>query len=593
MSRRIGLIVVGAAALAAAVGACATSSLRGPEGLTLDEKVGQLFVYPANGRFFNEASAEYLTLLRQVRENRVGGILWFAADVGETSRLTRRMQAAARIPLLVSADLEAGVGMRFQHTTWWPWPMAVAATGDPSLAERQGRVVATEARAIGLNQIYAPVADVNVDPGNPVINVRSYGEDPEDAGRFVAAFVRGVQSGGVLATAKHFPGHGATRSDSHRALPVLAADRGRLDRVELVPFRAAIAAGVGAVMSAHLSLPSVDSTPVPHREFQPGENPYTTDASEVARDATVPVSMSAPAVEGILRRDLGFAGLVVTDALDMGAIVDHFDPGEAAVLAILAGADQVPKSTDTDAAIAAVKHAVGTGRISVERLDRSVARILTAKRRFPAPRPDREEPYRVVDRPEHRALAAEIAERAVTLVREAPGSLPIAPSARVVHLVVNDVPSATAPGVELARELAKRLSAPPEVFLLDPKSRPDEVEPVRRAAATADVILVSLFVRVRTGSGKLVLPEVVRGAVADLAASGARIVGVSFGNPYLAADLPGLSTYLAAYGDQSVIQSAAVRALFGEADIGGRLPVSIPGVASRGAGISKAKAAPR
>ncbi|HVE66425.1 MAG TPA: glycoside hydrolase family 3 N-terminal domain-containing protein, partial [Thermoanaerobaculia bacterium] len=219
------VLILSAVALVGA--ACATSALRGPAALTLDEKIGQLFVYPANGRFFNEASAEYLALERQVRENRVGGILWFLADVGETSRLTRRMQAAARIPLLVSADLEAGVGMRFQHTTYWPWPMAVGATGDPTLAERQGRVVAAEARAIGLNQIYAPVADVNVDPANPVINVRSYGEDPADAARFVAAFVRGVQAGGVLATVKHFPGHGDTHTDSHRSLPILAAGRER------------------------------------------------------------------------------------------------------------------------------------------------------------------------------------------------------------------------------------------------------------------------------------------------------------------------------------------------------------------------------
>ena len=274
----------------------------------------------------------------------------------------------------------------------------------------------------------------------------------------------------------------------------------------------------------------------------------------------------------------------------MGAIVDHFDPGEAAVRAILAGADQIPKSPDTDAAIAGVKHAVAAGRVSVERLDRSVARILAAKRRFPAARPDQEEPYRVVDRPEHRALAEEIARRALTLVREAHGALPLAGSARVVHLVINDVPAASAPGSELARELARRLSRAPEVFLLDPKSRPEEVEPVKRAAAGADVVLVSLFVRVRTGSGRLVLPDTVRAAVGDLAAGGARLVAVSFGNPYLAADLPELSTYLAAYGDQAVLQSAAVRALFGETEIGGRLPVSIPGVAVRGEGIRKARA---
>ena len=251
--KRAGLVVLVAAALAAA-GACATASLRGPAALTLDEKIGQLFVYPANGRFFNDASAEYLGLERQVRENRVGGILWFAADVGETARLTRRMQATcSRAAPRVAPISRPASGCGFRTRRTGPGRWRSAATGDPSLAERQGRVVAAEARAIGLNQIYAPVADVNVDPANPVINVRSYGEDPTEAGRFVAAFVRGVQSGGVLATAKHFPGHGDTRTDSHRSLPILAADRARLDRVELVPFRAAIAAGVGAVMTAHLS----------------------------------------------------------------------------------------------------------------------------------------------------------------------------------------------------------------------------------------------------------------------------------------------------------------------------------------------------
>ncbi|HEU5251298.1 MAG TPA: glycoside hydrolase family 3 N-terminal domain-containing protein, partial [Thermoanaerobaculia bacterium] len=524
----------------------------------------------------------------QVRDNHVGGILWFLlSDVSETARLNRRLQSLATEPLLIAADLEAGVGMRFLDTTNWPWPMALAATGDPSLAERQGRVVAEEARAIGVNQIYAPVADVNVDPANPVINVRSYGEDPENVAQFVSAFVRGAQSGGVLATAKHFPGHGATRTDSHRALPVLSADRARLDRVELVPFRAAIAAGVGAIMTAHLSLPAIDATPAPARTLAPGENPYTDDLAEVARDATVPASMSGAVLEGLLRGDLGFRGLVVTDALDMGGIVDHFDPGEAAVRAILAGADQVIKSPDTDAAIAGVRRAVAEGRISVERLERSVARILEAKRRFPAPIPDLEAAFRVVDGPEHRALAEEIARRAVTLVREAPGALPLARPMRIVHVVVNDVATATAPGAELGRALSTRLSAPPETFVLDPRSRPEEIEPIRNAALQADAVLVSLFVRVRTGTGKLVVPDGARSAVESLSAAGAKLIGVSFGDPYLAADLPGLATYVAAYGDQPVMQAATARALFGETEISGRLPVTIPGVAQRGAGVTK------
>ena len=572
---------------------CATAAFYRPADLNRNEKIGQLFVYPATGRFVNDASPEYQALVHQVRDNHVGGILWFlAGEVSETARLTRKLQEIARVPLLVAADLEAGVGMRFQETTYWPWPMAVAATGDPTLAERQGRIVAEEARAIGLNQIYAPVADVNVDPANPVINVRSYGEDPETVGRFVAAFVRGVQSGGVVATAKHFPGHGDTHTDSHRSLPILFADRPRLDRVELVPFRAAIAAGVGAIMTGHLSLPAIDATPAPERPSSPGENPYTRDSSEIARDATLPASMSPAAVDGLLRKDLGFAGLVVTDAVDMGGIVDHFDPGEAAVRAILAGADQIPKSPDTDAAIGAVRRAVETGRIPEERLDVSVARILDVKRRFPAPRPDSEAPFRVIDSPDHRALAQEIARRALTLVREAPRALPLSSSIRLVHLVVDDIAASSLPGRDFARELEVRLGREPETFVLDPRSRAEDVEPVLQSAAGADAVLVSLFVRVRSGTGKLVLPEPARAALERLAAAGKPLVGVSFGNPYLAADLPSLSTYLAAYGDQPVMQVAAARALFGETEITGRLPVTIPGVAERGSGIPKRSVRP-
>jgi beta-N-acetylhexosaminidase len=535
----------------------------------------------------NEASPEYRALVHQVRDNHVGGILWYLySDVSETTRLNRRLQSLATHPLMVAADLEAGVGMRFLDTTNWPWPMAVAATGDPSLAERQGRIVAEEARAIGVNQVYAPVADVNVDPANPTINVRSYGEDPSSVANFVSAFVRGVQSGGVLATVKHFPGHGDTRTDSHRSLPVLAVDSERLDRVELVPFRAAIGAGVGAVMTAHLSIPAIDATPAPLRTPGPGE-----DLSEVARDATVPASMSAAVVTGLLRDRLGFHGLVVSDALDMRGIVDHFEPGEAAVRAILAGADQVIKSADTDAAVLGVRRAVAEGRIPRERLDRSVEAILAAKRRYPAAIPDEEAAFRVVDGPEHRALAEDIARRAVTLVRESTGALPFGRATKVVHVLVNDVVSGTPPGAELARALASRLAAAPKAFVLDPRSRPEDVDPIVDAAAQGDVVLVSLFVRVRTGSGKLVLPDAARAAVERLSAIPAKMVGASFGNPYLAADLPGLSTYLAAYGDQPVLQTAVARALFGETAISGRLPVTIPGVAERGTGVQRAPTA--
>ncbi len=476
--------------------------------------------------------------------------------------------------------------MRFADTTYWPWPMAVAATGDPELARREGEIVAEEARAIGLNQIYAPVADVNNNPDNPVINVRSFGEDPEEVARYVAAFVRGVQSRGVIATAKHFPGHGDTRTDSHRSLPVLSVSRERLERVELVPFRAAIAAGVGAVMTAHLSLPALDD--------EPGSRPAGGDRArtrtratlgEAARDATMPASLSAKITDGLLRGELRFQGLVVTDALDMGGIVDHFDPGEAAVRAILAGADEVVKSTDTDKAIAGVRRAVESGRITRERLDRSVGRILAAKARAGAPEPDWNRIFRVVDSPEHRAVVEEIARRSVTLVRESPGVLPLDRKARVLELVVADVERGL--GNDLNKELASRLETPAEMAALDSRSSAADVAAVFESASRADVVLLALFVRFQSGRGTIALPAAAKEAIERLPLQGPRVVAVSFGSPYVLRELPTLATYLCAWGAQTDMQVAVARALLGETPITGRLPVTIPDLAPRGSGIQK------
>ncbi len=564
---------------------CAAHALS-PGALSLDEKIGQLFVYAARGTFLNEASPEYRELLRQVRDNHVGGILWFQSEkVYETAWLNRRLQRAARTPLLIAADLEAGLGMRFEDTTDWPWPMAIAATGDPSFAEREGAAVAEEARALGLNQLYAPVADVNLDPDNPSISVRSFGDDPRQVARFVEAFVRGVQSAGVIATVKHFPGHGDTRTDSHRSLPVLAATAERLEAVELVPFRAAIIAGVRAVMTAHLAIPALDPSPAPVRAEGHRDNPYTQDAADVTRDATVPASLSAAVTQGLLRQRLGFGGLVVTDAADMGALVDHYDSGETAVRAILAGADQIPKPPDIDAAIAGVRSAVASARISIERLDASVERILEAKRWAGAPVPDEERIFRAVDAPKHRALAAEIAQRSVTLLREEPGVLPLAKATRVLSVAVTDAPERI--GADFAKELERRLAAPPRKLALDSRSVEKDVAAVIDTARDSDVVLLLLFLRPQSGRGAIALPPAAVEAAGRLAVAGARVVAIGFGSPYVLRELFPLPTALAAYGSQTVVQVAAARALFGEAPIAGRLPVTIPGVAVRGAGIER------
>lgn len=560
--------------------------------LTLDEKIGQLFVYAANGDFLNAGSEEWKKLRRLVADDRIGGVHWYAADVLETAWMNAQLQNLARVPLLVSADLESGVGMRFADATSWPWAMAMGATGDPQLVEEAGRIVGREALAVGINQLYAPVADVNNNPDNPVINVRSFGEDPARVADLVTAFVRGVQAEGALATVKHFPGHGDTQTDSHRSLPVLEVGRDRLDALELIPFRSAIDAGVASVMIAHLALPRIDPTPAPAREgLAETTHPYGASAEEVALGATLPASLSSAIVDGILRRDLGFDGLVVTDAIDMGGIVHHFDAGEAAVRAIEAGVDQIVKPSDIDAAIAGVRAAVRSGRLSEARIDTSVRRILAAKRGLPRFAFDPETIVTVFDAPEHRGLAREIAARAVTLLREEAGALPIDPSARVVEIVISDFPEAAPPVSSFAAAMRSRLLAPPARIFFDRRSRIEEIESAVESARRAEVVLLSLVVRTRSGAGRVAIPpaagEAIRRILELSREGGPEVVAISFGNPYLIREIPDLPTYLVTYGVQPVMQRAAAEAIFGVTPISGRLPVTIPGLFERESGIDK------
>lgn len=556
------------------------------EQLSLDEKIGQMFVVSGHGVFMSESSWAYQQLLHHVRENHVGGVIWSVSNVYETAQLSRRLQSAANVPLLISADLESGMGMRFLDTTFWPSAMALAATGDPSLAEAEGRVVAREARMVGVNHIFAPIADVNVDADNPVINTRSFGEDPAEVSRFVAAFVRGVQSEHVLATAKHFPGHGDTHVDSHRALPILGADRARLEQVELLPFRAAIDAGVRSIMIGHLAVPSLDDALVPVRLPGAGENPYGTTAAEVPQNGTMPATTSKKIVTDLLRRDLKYDGLVISDAMDMGGITEHFDAGEAAIRAIEAGQDQVLMSPNVDAAVAAVKGAVASGRISEARIDQSVRRILDAKAFAGAPVGTPDEIFHGIDTKEHRELVASIARRALTLVREQAGSLPIKKNGRVVIVTVSDFPEVGSPLPDFEREVRRRLTAPPQTFLIDSRTFEESLAPIAAAVQSADVVIFALAVRARSGAGAIAVPEPARKLLADLAPR-VPTIAVSFGTPYLLREIPSVGTYVCAYGIQPVMQLAAVHALFGEAPVSGKLPITIPGLAPRGTGITR------
>lgn len=559
------------------------------EELTLDEKIGQLFSFAASANFMSESSPPYQALLHQVRDNKIGGIIWSVSNVYESALLTQRLQKVARIPLLISADLEGGVGMRFTDTTYWPRAMALGATGDPALAEAQGRITAREARLLGVNHILAPVADVNVDPDNPVINDRSFGEDPQQVGRFVAAFIRGVQSEGAIATAKHFPGHGNTHTDSHRSLPVLDVSRERLEKVELIPFRAAIDAHVASIMTGHLALPQLDPTPVPVRRREEAEefNPYASAIPETTMNGSVPATLSPRIGLDLLRRDLAYDGLLVTDALDMGGILAHYEPGEAAIRAIEAGQDQILKYPGGDIPIQAVREAVRSGRISEARIDESVRRVLAAKQKvgFTIGTPD--EIFSGLDAPEARKIVTEIARRAITLVREGDAVLPLRRDTRVMMLTITDLVETANPLSVFDEAVRGRLSTRPFVATLDPRSRIEDAQPLLEAAGKADIVLIGFNIRVRSGAGTIAVPEAARWLIARLPAQ-VKTVGIAFGNPYVLRDVPTIQTYLCAYGFQPVLQTAAARAIFGEAPITGRLPITLPGLHAIGTGIQKA-----
>jgi beta-N-acetylhexosaminidase len=569
--------------------------------MTIDEKIGQMFMADANAVFMNRGSDLYRQLEHHVRDNKVGGIILFRSDVWATAILTNRMQELSKLPLLISADLEMGLGMRLNDTPWWPPNMAVGATGDPALARRQGEVTAREARAAGINWLYAPVADVNNNPDNPVINTRSYGEDPEHVGRFVSAFVEGAQAAGALACAKHFPGHGDTATDSHIGLPVIDVDRARLDTLELVPFRAAIARGVGSIMSAHIALPRIDPTPVaPLRTIGTAERDaaeFVSRTEEAGKQPTVPGTLSGPVLTGILRDGLGYQGLIVSDAMNMAGIAARYDPATAALESIKAGMDVIEKCPDIDAAIAGVRAAVARGEITDARLNASVKRILEAKARLGLNerRTVRiDDVDRLVTPASSNAVAQEIAERSMTVVRDERRLLPLTLShaSRVLHVSFADDDGTFTTQVLLG-ELQGR-SIPVEHVALDGRATPADIERLARRldGATFDAVIFSSLVRARSGKGSVGLPPAGLRVVEELTKRDLPLVAVSFGNPYLLTSMPAVKTYLAAFSPYPVSQRAAARALLGEIDVAGTLPVSLPGLYPRGQGVKVAKRTP-
>ncbi len=536
-------------------------------GLDLDRLAGQLVIQWIPGGYASVSSEEFVEIADWVETWGLGGVSISIGLPHTYAAKLNELQARARVPLLVTADFEnGGPGMRINHSyaipsllpqgggTSFPPTMAFGAVGDPSYAYEYGRVTAVEARAVGVHLIFAPVLDVNSNPLNPIINTRSFGESPGAVARLGAAFIRGIHDGGAFATAKHFPGHGDTRTDSHMELPEVTADRARLDRVELVPFQRAIDVGVDAVMTAHVSVPGVLGPEAP------------------------PATLSPEFMTGLLRSEMGFEGVLFTDAMRMAAITDRYGAGEAAVLALEAGADVILAPADVPQAIVAVVDAVGAGRLSEDRLRRSVRKLLTLKARAGLNEHrlvDFGAVTRVVGSAEHLALADTVATRAITLVRDDRRLLPIdAEGGPSVLSVTYARPTAVVAGRTFDTELALRLGTVYARRVQD--DTPGAVfDTLTAFADSVDLVLLHAYVPPSAGAGSVGAPPALRDFVAGLPEE-VPLALVSLGNPYLLMDLPQVDAYLVAWGNHEVSQRGAIRALFGEEAISGRLPISIP-----------------
>jgi beta-N-acetylhexosaminidase len=532
--------------------------------LTLDEKIGQLIMPAFQGIYLNAESGEFKEIARQIQQNHVGGFILFAGEVYESAVLIDRMQALAKIPLLIASDFERGANFRIRNTTSFPWNMAVGATGSERWAFIQGKITGQEARALGVRWILAPVLDVNNNPANPVINIRSYGEDPTLVARLGAAFIRGVQQQGVLATGKHFPGHGDTGIDSHLELPVINADRERLRSVEFIPFQKAIENGVWSIMTAHLEVPALEKQP------------------------NLPATLSSNVLQEVLQKELGFSNLVVTDSLVMAGLAKSFWPGDSAVRALRAGVDVLLDPPQPDIVYQALLGAVRNREISEQRVDQSVEKILRAKDWLGLSRNrhvDLQSTSEVINNLGFRQQAQQLADASVTLIGHSDGLLPLdvrhMRSALAVLVLSRDEKEETA---VFEQELKRRIEGL-AIRKISSASTEDELAEVLDKAKVAETVISAVFARLVTGTGTVGLPPRLAEWVSQLQRFDNSLPVIALGSPYILQQLRQPSTSLCTFSNADVSQVAAVKALFGEIPITGKLPITLPGVASIYSGI--------
>lgn len=538
--------------------------------MSLKEKIGQLFFIRVYGDYKSNDSDSYHQLSHHIQDYQIGGLVFFNGTIYSQAVLTTKLQRASKIPLWITQDMEYGAAMRVDGTTRFVPAMGVAATQNPDYAYWIGKVTAQEAKALGVNQILAPVLDVNNNPLNPVINVRSFSGDPNIVSKFGNKFIEGVESENVLPTAKHFPGHGDTDIDSHLSLPVIEYDFARLDSIELVPFRSAINNGLNSVMSAHISFPALSP------------------------DTSLPATMDPNVLKRILVDSLNFDGLVVSDGLDMRGISSNFSPGEAVVKALKAGVDLMLLSPDELTALQEIEQAVKSDKISEQRINHSVRKLLTWKKQqglFKDREVDIDSLSARISTRNNRLIADEISRKSLTLLKNNNDILPIRASEypKVMVVSVSDGKSGYTGSsfVSQLRDYHPDISA----HLLDRRTSKEEKQAMIQDARKADLIIIGSFIYVKSGE-KVQLDSEQLSFLKKLTQNKPSVL-TAFGNPYLVQDLPNTDVQLLAWAANGGQVKSTVPALFGGSEISGRLPISIPGLYSINHGFYLPKTAVR
>jgi len=531
--------------------------------LNVRQQIGQLIIPWLSGNYTALDDSLFQTAARWVDSLQVGGVIVSVGSPFDIAAKLNALQRRSRLPLLVSADLEWGAGMRVVGATAFPQIMAAGATGDPRDAYQIGAAAAVEGRAVGIHVNFAPDADVNNNPANPIINVRSFGEDPRSVSRLVTEYVRGLHDHAMLATLKHFPGHGDTQTDSHLGLPVITAGYARLDSLELVPFRAGIAAGADVVMSAHIAFPAFTGTD------EPG-------------------TLSPAVLTGLLRDSLRFGGLVVTDALTMGGIVAQYGAGEASVRAFLAGSDLLLMPADPDSAMEAMTAAVASGRIARERLTASVRRVLEIKRRlglFQRRTVPLDSIMPVVGSRRFQDAATDLAVRSLTLVRDVGGRLHALRGHPSRLALIAYADEANGSVGQFLTELLRQGGDTVEYFRLWPMSGTLSYDSARAVIARAPATVFVANVRPISWKGNIALPDSLAQLVTATDNAHPSVL-VSLGSPYLTNQVPGIKSYLIAWSGVRASERAVALALLGRVPITGHLPIRVPPDYPVGWGVS-------